>query len=195
MIFRSALLPSLLLALAAAQKHSDIAESAQRSLRTSKAKPVATDNSDVEDMRNEEFKGIWRSLQSDMSMPIEVPSPAPSPRMPVEAAPSLPTSPVVAPVEVAPAPVEVAPSQPSQSPVAGRTGAPVSVPTAPSPVMTSSSDFPSLVPSQSSSSNPVEEPAFPEGIPTNDPSDIQSDMPSDMSSDITTDAPTRTNFP
>ncbi|GAX22968.1 hypothetical protein FisN_15Hh137 [Fistulifera solaris] len=183
MIIRSTILLSVLFALAAAQDHVGIARGAQRNLRVIKARRVALVDSQEENMRDEDFKGIWRSLQSEMSMPIGVPSPTP-------VAPTSPTSPVVprteapiaAPVETAPiattttqsptatgseapasSPVEIAPSAPVESPVSVE-----EVPSI-SPVADIASDIPSLVPGNEN--------------------DERSDIPSDLPSDIETEPP------
>jgi hypothetical protein len=183
MIFRSTILLSVLFALAAAQEHAGIARGAQRNLRTIKARHVAVADSQEDNLREEDFKGIWRSLQSDMSMPIDVPSPTP-------AAPSSPTSPVVPRTEApVAAPVETAPIAPTstQSPVATGSEAPASspveiAPSAPAGSPVSVEGFPSISPVADNASD------VPTLVPGSD-TEVRSDIPSDLPSDIETEPP------
>ncbi|GAX23415.1 hypothetical protein FisN_15Lh137 [Fistulifera solaris] len=183
MIFRSTILLSVLFALSAAQEHAGLARGLQRNLRTIKARHVAVADSQEDNLRGEDFKGIWRSLQSDMSMPIDVPSPVP-------VAPSSPTSPV-APRTEAPvaAPVETAPIAPitTQSPVATGSEAPASspvevAPSAPVESPVSVEEFPSISPVADIASD------IPSLVPGNE-NDERSDIPSDLPSDIETGPP------
>ncbi|GAX22969.1 hypothetical protein FisN_15Hh136 [Fistulifera solaris] len=135
---------------------------------------MANEIIEADAMRDEEFKGIWRLLQNDMSMPSDVPSSMPTQNAPVPIAPT-------------------STSAPTQSPIVVRTEAPIIVapvatPTA-SPTTTNITNIPTRVPSQNSSSAPIGDisPA-PTSLETEAPftpdPEIGSDIPSDLPSDI-----------
>jgi hypothetical protein len=168
-------LQSALFALAVAQENAGTTAQIQRNLRTSKVKSARViDIPEADAMRDEEFKGIWRLLQNDMSMPSDVPSSMPSQSAPVPIAPT-------------------STSTPTQSPIAVRTQAPVIVapvatPTT-SPTTINITDIPTRVPSQSSSSAPVGvispgPTSFETEAPSTQDPEIRSDIPSDLPTDI-----------
>lgn len=177
MIFRPVILSSVLFALALdiasaeKQKQSYLVEGEQRNLRTIKTQPSAsTETSDAENMRSEDFKGIWRSLQSDTSMPLEIPSPSPTQSAPID----LPSSP------------------PTQSPVVPRTEPPTTAPTN-VPMMTVS-ETPSVLPSRSPTSAPIVV-TSPSQEPTLLENAVPSDIPSLMPSTITLNSTDRPTLP